>query len=177
VIIEALLELAGPIRRVAEHLGVISVIGVVVRGEEVADEIISVPVSKAAWSTWRRYCNAAGLSMGQGIAALIAHELRTAADEGLGEDAVLLARMKRRQAEIEDSLAAKLTALAGREAAVAAREGRVRAREFRLDDVERRIRSSPAPTVQPRVGRNDSCPCGSGAKYKRCHGSGPHAGR
>jgi uncharacterized protein YecA (UPF0149 family) len=23
----------------------------------------------------------------------------------------------------------------------------------------------------PVVGRNDSCPCGSGKKYKKCHGS------
>lgn len=23
----------------------------------------------------------------------------------------------------------------------------------------------------PKVGRNDPCPCGSGKKYKRCHGS------
>jgi len=23
---------------------------------------------------------------------------------------------------------------------------------------------------QPKVGRNDPCPCGSGKKYKRCHG-------
>ena len=22
----------------------------------------------------------------------------------------------------------------------------------------------------PKVGRNDSCPCGSGKKYKQCHG-------
>jgi preprotein translocase subunit SecA len=22
----------------------------------------------------------------------------------------------------------------------------------------------------PRVGRNDPCPCGSGKKYKKCHG-------
>jgi preprotein translocase subunit SecA len=22
----------------------------------------------------------------------------------------------------------------------------------------------------PRVGRNDPCPCGSGKKYKQCHG-------
>jgi preprotein translocase subunit SecA len=34
-----------------------------------------------------------------------------------------------------------------------------------------------APPVQqtirnegPQVGRNDPCPCGSGLKYKRCHG-------
>jgi len=32
--------------------------------------------------------------------------------------------------------------------------------------------ANPAPTanVVPRVGRNDACPCGSGKKYKHCHG-------
>lgn len=30
-------------------------------------------------------------------------------------------------------------------------------------------RSSPAPSV-PKVGPNQPCPCGSGQKYKRCHG-------
>jgi hypothetical protein len=27
-----------------------------------------------------------------------------------------------------------------------------------------------APTGMPKVGRNDPCPCGSGKKYKKCHG-------
>jgi preprotein translocase subunit SecA len=27
-----------------------------------------------------------------------------------------------------------------------------------------------APSSVPRVGRNDPCPCGSGKKYKQCHG-------
>ncbi|MYA30069.1 MAG: hypothetical protein F4Y31_02440 [Gammaproteobacteria bacterium] len=36
--------------------------------------------------------------------------------------------------------------------------------------------SPPAPVqtyrrARPRVGRNDPCPCGSGKKYKRCHGA------
>jgi preprotein translocase subunit SecA len=26
--------------------------------------------------------------------------------------------------------------------------------------------------VGPKVGRNDPCPCGSGKKYKNCHGAG-----
>src|ERR1700682_3892012 len=26
---------------------------------------------------------------------------------------------------------------------------------------------------QPKVGRNEACPCGSGKKYKKCHGAGP----
>ena len=30
----------------------------------------------------------------------------------------------------------------------------------------------PAPAAQPsKIGRNDPCPCGSGKKYKKCHGS------
>jgi uncharacterized protein YecA (UPF0149 family) len=24
---------------------------------------------------------------------------------------------------------------------------------------------------EPKVGRNDPCPCGSGKKYKKCHGT------
>lgn len=32
--------------------------------------------------------------------------------------------------------------------------------------------TAPSPPVQnvPKVGANDPCPCGSGQKYKRCHG-------
>ena len=26
--------------------------------------------------------------------------------------------------------------------------------------------------VEPKIGRNDPCPCGSGKKYKNCHGTG-----
>jgi preprotein translocase subunit SecA len=28
----------------------------------------------------------------------------------------------------------------------------------------------PDTTEVPKVGRNDPCPCGSGKKYKQCHG-------
>ena len=33
--------------------------------------------------------------------------------------------------------------------------------------------AAPQPMVrtQPKVGRNDPCPCGSGKKYKQCHGA------
>ena len=33
---------------------------------------------------------------------------------------------------------------------------------------------APVKTVrrdEPKVGRNDPCPCGSGKKYKKCHGA------
>ena len=29
---------------------------------------------------------------------------------------------------------------------------------------------SPFTREQPKVGRNEPCPCGSGKKYKQCHG-------
>ena len=32
------------------------------------------------------------------------------------------------------------------------------------------VNATPAP-VAPRIGRNDPCPCGSGKKYKKCHGA------
>ena len=41
------------------------------------------------------------------------------------------------------------------------------------DDVEtrqRRVYTEQAPRQIEKVGRNDPCPCGSGKKYKKCHG-------
>jgi preprotein translocase subunit SecA len=32
--------------------------------------------------------------------------------------------------------------------------------------------AQPAPAIPPKVDRNDPCPCGSGKKYKKCHGAG-----
>ncbi len=34
-----------------------------------------------------------------------------------------------------------------------------------------RIVQPPAPRAGPKVGRNDPCPCGSGQKFKKCHGA------
>jgi preprotein translocase subunit SecA len=33
---------------------------------------------------------------------------------------------------------------------------------------------SPAVNKAPKVGRNELCPCGSGKKYKKCHGAPAH---
>jgi preprotein translocase subunit SecA len=41
--------------------------------------------------------------------------------------------------------------------------------ETTVDETTRRQQASPA-SAMPRVGRNDPCPCGSGKKYKLCHG-------
>jgi uncharacterized protein YecA (UPF0149 family) len=29
----------------------------------------------------------------------------------------------------------------------------------------------PVYRTEPKIGRNDPCPCGSGKKYKKCHGA------
>ena len=34
------------------------------------------------------------------------------------------------------------------------------------------VRPTVVPPPQTKVGRNDPCPCGSGKKYKKCHGAG-----
>jgi len=40
-------------------------------------QAVKVPVSDGVWSTWRRYCESMGLSMGEGVAGLILDELET----------------------------------------------------------------------------------------------------
>lgn len=37
-------------------------------------------------------------------------------------------------------------------------------------DDEAAVRDLAAQTGERKVGRNDPCPCGSGKKYKQCHG-------
>lgn len=39
-----------------------------------------------------------------------------------------------------------------------------------LDEETRNKRQVLQGSVMPRVGRNDPCPCGSGKKFKLCHG-------
>ena len=48
--------------------------------------------------------------------------------------------------------------------AQAAAGGAAAAQEIRKPETVRR--------AEPKVGRNDPCPCGSGKKYKKCHGAG-----
>ncbi|PZP50748.1 MAG: preprotein translocase subunit SecA [Pseudopedobacter saltans] len=45
------------------------------------------------------------------------------------------------------------------------------ANERDLAPEEMRPKQTPI-TVEPKIGRNDPCPCGSGKKYKNCHGQG-----
>ena len=127
-------------------------------------QLVKVPVSDAVWSTWRRYCDAVGVTMGQGVAGLVVHELGTVVGRVADDGCVFGAEFQRR-------LATRVEDLDARERRLNERERALRASEQRLRTTERLIRvtrSRLAPTSK--VGRNETCPCGSGLKYKHCHG-------
>ena len=130
-------------------------------------QVVKVPVSAAVWSTWRRYCEATGVSMGGGVAGLIVGELGTVVD-GVGTTAAELAD------QIAEKAAERSQRMDARQREQAVRADGLRTKEERLRTWERELRTPQNPTDQPRddvkVGRNERCPCGSGLKYKHCHG-------
>jgi len=40
-----------------------------------------------------------------------------------------------------------------------------------LDELRAQAAERPAQRAAPKIGRNDPCPCGSGKKFKQCHGA------
>ncbi len=130
-------------------------------------QMVKVPVSEALWSTWRRYCEAMGLSMGAGVARLIVGELVTVVD-GDGTTAAKLADQIAEKAQ-ERSL--RLDAWRGE---LEEQAESLRRKEERLRTWERTLGTSQPAAAHDRytikVGRNERCPCGSGVKYKHCHG-------
>jgi len=129
-------------------------------GHEEVYQMVRVPVSAALWSTWRRYCEALGVSMGRAVSGLIAHELRTVVG-------VTVESEGRFTAELDGHLLQ-------REQALDAQQLRLEDWQQRLEAAERRLRVMVRPIDAAarggRVGRNERCPCGSGVKYKHCHG-------
>jgi preprotein translocase subunit SecA len=43
--------------------------------------------------------------------------------------------------------------------------------QAQASDADASAESQPARRSEPKVGRNDPCPCGSGKKFKKCHGA------
>ena len=119
--------------------------------------MVRVPASEALWATWRRYCTAVGVPMGRAIAALIACELERVADT------------EARSAVLSDGMESRVIA---RSEEPDKRERRLEQRERSIRQAEQRLRARTSPHEFPRAkpGRNEMCPCGSGLKYKRCHG-------
>ena len=55
--------------------------------------------------------------------------------------------------------------------ALLARYSRSNARRHADSDAKGLPRDRPIRRRRPKVGRNAPCPCGSGAKFKKCHGA------
>jgi hypothetical protein len=122
--------------------------------------MVRVPISEAVWSTWRRCCKALGMTMGRGVTWLIAYELGTVAGSTTGGGVVFAGELQRRLAVRAEDLDVREQRLDDRE------------RSLRASERQQRARASPfALSVHVKVGRNEPCPCGSGFKYKRCHGT------
>jgi hypothetical protein len=139
-------------------------------------QMVRVPVAAAKWSTWKRYCDAAGISMGRAILALIDRELVIVLGESSDDEMPVLAGQAEKQLTAREARIATRdlgldTAelrLRGRTERLRRWEGELEAREQRIELVER---LSARPIVRStKVGRNDRCPCGSGLKHKHCHG-------
>lgn len=138
--------------------------------------MVRVPVTEAKWSTWKRYCDAAGISMGRAILALIERELVSIFGDFAGDGSPVFAE------EAEGQFAAREAHVAARERDVEAAERRLRGWNDRLrlwhgelKGLEQRIEMTSKLAYRPteatsKVGRNERCPCGSGLKYKHCHG-------
>jgi hypothetical protein len=152
--------------------------------QETGEWMAKVPISGATKAVWQRYCQAAGVHMGQAVAILIHHELASVVDEDLE---TLGDRLHSRQAELEERASAvaeveeELNRRQGdleiREARVRERERNVKKRESDALVVQRRMaqemratsRAQPTTQTHWKLGRNDSCWCESGKKYKNCH--------
>jgi hypothetical protein len=138
--------------------------------------MVRVPVTPAQWSTWKRYCDTAGVSMGRAITSLIEHELlRVFGGSTVDEVPILVGRADERLAAREARVDARENAITAAEERLRRRTERLRLREdlfqARAQRAEVEFKLSAHPTKpMPRVGRNEPCPCGSGVKYKRCHG-------
>jgi preprotein translocase subunit SecA len=49
-------------------------------------------------------------------------------------------------------------------------EAQLEAHKKMIEEETRKEEAKAIKRGNPRVGRNDPCPCGSGKKYKQCHG-------
>jgi len=105
--------------------------------------------------------------MGEGMAGLIAHELETVVGDEDDAGDVFTEQVTRQAGE-------RASRLDARERQLGALGERLRTKEAHLTAWEHRIRTQrmlgESDSAVTKVGCNERCPCGSGRKYKHCHG-------
>lgn len=89
-------------------------------GQDETYRVARVPVTASKWSTWKRYCDATGISMGRAILTLIDRELISVFGDQTGNRPSVFAE------QAEEKLASRQIEITRREQAVAATEGRLR---------------------------------------------------
>ena len=142
-------------------------------------QLVKVPVSPTTWSTWKRYCDVVGLSMGRAIAALIDLELASVVDEDVKAAAAIIAERNRMLDQRARELDEREHRLRRREERFGRRRRPTKTELERMaDQIEPAdpgfFEPSPGvltldPTMFKNVGRNEQCPCDSGFKFKNCH--------
>ena len=144
--------------------------------DDEAFRTLRVPATGAKWSTWKRYCDSVGVSMGRAVTMLIDRELLSVFGEHTAGEWPVFAQqaieeLENREAKIgarEHKVEIDEVRMRERSERLARWEDQFEAREQRTHAVSRLTsRASPTPA---KIGRNERCPCGSGLKYKRCHG-------
>ncbi|MCP4308371.1 MAG: hypothetical protein GY788_26525 [bacterium] len=138
-------------------------------------QMVRIPVSPAKWSTWKRYCGAVGISMGRAVVALIDRELSSVAKTPVEDSPALAQRAREELAKRESEVASRQQTVRSAEERLRDRSERLRVWEAELQVLAQRLESASKPATHrrdddPKIGRNDRCPCGSGLKYKYCHG-------
>lgn len=142
-------------------------------------QLVKVPASSTTWSTWKRYCDVVGLSMGRAIAALIDLELASVVDEDVDAAGAVIKERTRMLDQRARELDEREDKLRRREDRFGRRRRPTRAELERMaDQIEPADPdwTDPSPVENPLdpvifkdVGRNEQCPCGSGLKFKNCH--------
>jgi hypothetical protein len=142
-------------------------------------QVVKVPASNATWSTWKRYCDVVGLSMGRAISALIDSELTSAVDDEVDARSAVFVERERQLDERSHELDNREREIERRERMHGpARQPTRDELERMADEIEPRDSSwvrDPSTEREPDigrfkgVGRNEKCPCGSGRKFKTCH--------
>lgn len=142
-------------------------------------QVVKVPASNSTWSTWKRYCDVIGLSMGRAISALIDMELSSVVDDEVDTRSAVFAERERQLDERGRELDEREREIERKERMFGRPRQSTQAELDRMaDEIEPRDPgwvSDPSTEHGPDiglfkgVGRNETCPCGSGQKFKNCH--------
>ncbi len=145
-------------------------------GDDEAYRTLRVPAIAAKWSTWKRYCDSVGVSMGRAVTMLIDRELISVFGDVTGDEPPVFAQRATEQLSIREAkIAIREREVDTDEKRMRERGERLRRREEELEAREQQAETvskltSPHSTGRVKIGRNERCPCGSGRKYKHCHG-------